>query len=151
MQLQPGQLAHVLDVWPVARLATVSRGGAPHAVPLVFVRIDADLYSPIDAKPKSSGDLQRLRNIAHDARVCLLLDHYDADWRRLWWLRIDAVAERLAAFAPADLARVTERLRSKYPQYRSTAVFRDDPLLLRIRPTSHTAWSAEPIAWEHLT
>jgi len=152
VQLESRQLAHVLDVWPVARLATIGAGGAPHLVPIVFASIDDYLYSPIDAKPKGSADLQRLRNVAQDGRVCLLLDHYASQWRQLWWIRIDATAERVGriGLTDAEFARATERLRHKYPQYRSIPLFRGEPQLLRIQPRAHTAWSAEPIEWEAL-
>ncbi len=43
-------------------------------------------------KPKRDGELQRLRNVAQKASVGALLDHYDSNWQRLWWLRIDREA-----------------------------------------------------------
>ncbi len=92
MQLDQRQLSHLLDVWPVARLASVGVQGQPHLVPIVFVALDGAIYSPIDGKPKSNGTLQRIRNVAADARVSLLLDRYDDDWDRLWWVRIEANA-----------------------------------------------------------
>jgi PPOX class probable F420-dependent enzyme len=152
VQLDPGLLAHILDVWPVARLATVDAGGQPHLVPIVFVAIDGVIYSPIDGKPKRSGNLQRLRNVAHNGAVCLLLDCYDDDWRALWWLRIDAAADvLLGADSPAPMAeRIAAALRAKYPQYDSVDLFVDRPTLLRFRPERNTAWSAQPIDWDTL-
>ena len=95
----------------VARLATVDLRGLPHVVPICFV-IDGDvLYSAVDEKPKRTRQLQRLRNIEANPRVEVLIDHYDEDWSRLWWVRLRGTA------------RVTEDpgaislLAAKYPQY----------------------------------
>ena len=46
------------------------------------------LYSAVDEKPKRTHRLQRLRNIEVNPRVEVLIDHYDDDWSRLWWVRL---------------------------------------------------------------
>ena len=152
MQLNPQQLSHILAVWPVARLASIGTHEQAHLVPIVFVCIDGVIYSPVDGKPKRDGVLQRLRNVARQSSVSVLLDHYDADWRRLWWLRIDAdsAVESSDGDSTFDFARIAQALRAKYPQYRSIDVYRDTPTLLRVVPRRHTAWSAEPVQWELL-
>lgn len=101
----------------VARLATVDAHGAPHLVPIVFaVSADDVLYTAVDAKPKTTTALRRLANIAANSRVCVLVDHYDDDWTRLWWARADGTA-RIAddIEAASALALLTER----YPIYRT--------------------------------
>jgi PPOX class probable F420-dependent enzyme len=100
----------------VARLATVNADGAPHLVPFCFA-LDGDvLYSAVDAKPKRTRRLQRLRNAAHEPRVSVLVDHYDEDWARLWWVRLDGRATELPDGTEAE--RATALLAAKYPQYR---------------------------------
>jgi PPOX class probable F420-dependent enzyme len=147
MHLDSNELSHVLAVWPVARLATLSSGGRPGLVPIVFVALGDTIYSAIDGKPKSTSELQRLRNVARDPRATLLLDHYDEDWRALWWLRIDVRADVVDAVAvPA----VEPALRAKYHQYRDVAVFRDSPRLLRMTIERHVAWSARAVNWRAL-
>jgi PPOX class probable F420-dependent enzyme len=148
VQLDQRQLSHLLDVWPVARLASVGRQGQPHLVPIVFVALDGAIYSPVDGKPKSSGTLQRIRNVAADARVTLLLDRYDDDWDRLWWVRIEANASVVIDPEPAVQQQIVAALRGKYPQYASVDAFAGVPTLLRLQPTRHTAWSSRPVAWE---
>lgn len=101
---------------PVARLATVDVRGAPHIVPITFAVNANRVVSAVDGKPKRGDRLQRLENIAADARVSLLVDHYHADWRRLWWVRADGVA-RIVDGGP-ELASRLEQLRDRYPQYR---------------------------------
>ncbi len=43
--------------------------------------------------------MARTRNVRRDPKVSLLLDHYEDDWKRLWWLRVDGSA---AVHNPAD-------------------------------------------------
>ena len=99
----------------MARIATVSADGMPHLVPIVFA-LDGDvLYSAVDAKPKSSPMLQRLRNIEANPRVAVLVDEYDEEWQRLWWVRADGTAQILETGRQREHA--IELLRTKYPQY----------------------------------
>src|SRR5713226_10654526 len=76
----------------VARLATVSSDGRPHVVPITFAPDDDGLYFAIDFKPKKTKDLQRLRNIEANPAVSVLIDHYEDDWTKLWWVRADGSA-----------------------------------------------------------
>ena len=102
----------------VGRLATADAKGRPHVVPITFA-VDADtLYFAIDAKPKRSTDLKRLRNIAANPAVSVLVDHYEDDWERLWWVRVDGTARVVADPAQADSALAL--LAAKYEQYRGT-------------------------------
>ena len=69
-------------------LSTVHPDRGVDAVPVVFVRDGTRLVIPIDTvKAKSGGRLQRLTNLEADDRAVLLIDHYDADWSHLWWVR----------------------------------------------------------------
>jgi PPOX class probable F420-dependent enzyme len=141
MPLSDAEIEARLDASPVARLATIAADGRPHLVPIVFARAGGALWSPIDGKPKRGGALARIRNIERDPRVALLLDHYDADWRQLWWIRIDARATLVTTHPPAESA-----LRAKYPQYATTPLFpnKQEPLLLRFDPESIASWSSNP-------
>src|SRR6266702_1841713 len=101
---------------PVARLATVDAACRPHVVPICFV-VDGDtIYFAVDAKPKRTSDLKRLRNIAANPAVSVLVDHYEDDWKRLWWVRADGAARLIADRARAE--RALDLLARKYPQYR---------------------------------
>jgi PPOX class probable F420-dependent enzyme len=106
----------------VARLATVTPDGRPHVVPVTFA-VDGDrIYSIVDTlKPKDSLVLARLRNIEANPRVSLLVDRYDEDWQRLWWVRADGTA-RIVADGP-DWERAKGLLGSRYPQYRGASDF----------------------------
>src|SRR4051794_21238392 len=99
------------------RLATVDEEGRPQLVVVAFA-VDGDLiYSAVDAKPKRTRDLKRLRNIQADPRVAVLADHYEDEWSRLWWVRADATAEIVED--PAAMAEPIALLRERYRQYRA--------------------------------
>jgi PPOX class probable F420-dependent enzyme len=103
----------------VARLATAGADGAPHIVPVTFVLWEHEgvpmLATAVDAKPKSSLQLQRLSNIRANGRVSALADHYHEDWMRLWWTRLDGVA--IVLDEGRDAAAAMTMLVAKYPQY----------------------------------
>ncbi|GAA1456056.1 TIGR03668 family PPOX class F420-dependent oxidoreductase [Williamsia maris] len=110
---------------PVARLATVSDEGLPHLVPVVFA-VDGDVvYTAVDGKPKSGAPLRRLRNIADNPNVSLLVDHYDDDWNALWWVRVDGSAQIHPDGPVAEHAYGS--LRAKYPQYETVPL--DGPVI----------------------
>jgi PPOX class probable F420-dependent enzyme len=101
---------------PVLRMATTDETGRPHLVVMTFA-LDGDrVYTAVDAKPKSTRDLKRLRNIQANPHVAVLADHYEDDWTRLWWVRADTTAEIVDD--PAAMARPIALLRERYPQYR---------------------------------
>jgi PPOX class probable F420-dependent enzyme len=104
-----------LDSRRVGHLATADRRAAPHVVPVCFAVADAALYITIDEKPKQTGaPLKRLRNIAENPAVAVVVDRYDEDWRRLGWVMLRGPAEILAG--GAEHARAQALLRARYPQ-----------------------------------
>ena len=107
-------------------LGTVHRRRGVDAVPVVFAVLPAGprapgggagrpyLVIPVDTvKAKRSARLQRLVNIEADARCVLLVDHYDDDWSRLWWVRVHGRGTSTTLDGGA-----AARLAERYPQYR---------------------------------
>ena len=149
MQLPSATIESLLETWPVARLATLTPGGRPHQVPIVFARVRGLLWSPIDAKPKAPVELARVRHLRANPAASLLLDAYAEDWSRLWWLRVDATArvvEPATLTEDAEAAAAVAALRAKYPQYASVAVLRDPPVLLALSPQRIESWCASQAA-----
>jgi len=100
----------------VARLGTADAQGRPHVVVVTFA-VDGDtVYTAVDQKPKSSGDLKRLRNVAENPRVTMLADHYSDDWGTLWWVRADGRATILDD--SQQMAGPLRLLAERYWQYR---------------------------------
>ncbi len=100
----------------VGHLATVSADRRPHVVPCCFVLSGSTVFSAVDDKPKSTNRLQRIRNLEANPNAALLVDHYDDDWTRLWWVRVDGTVRILDDGAERETA--LDRLADKYEQYR---------------------------------
>jgi PPOX class probable F420-dependent enzyme len=98
-----------------AYLATAGADGRPHAVPIGFAVAGDNISFAVDAKPKQTVNLKRLRNIAENPRVAVLFDHYEEDWSQLWWIRVDGTARVVAD--PAEMSRAVDLLMDRYPQY----------------------------------
>ena len=103
---------------PSAVLATLDDDGSPHLVPFVYAVLeDGSLISAVDTKPKRSRSLRRLDNIRRDPRVSVLVDHYEDDWSRLWWVRADGTAVVRDEAPPGH-----DRLVERYRQYRDQSL-----------------------------
>jgi PPOX class probable F420-dependent enzyme len=100
----------------VARLATTDPDGRPHLVPIVFVLDRQALYSAVDAKPKRSRKLRRVANARERPDVTVLVDQYEDDWGRLWWVSLRGRARVLDTGEEAE--RALGLLVDKYEQYR---------------------------------
>jgi PPOX class probable F420-dependent enzyme len=133
----------VRDAWfrlaaaPVARLGTVGPSGLPRIVPCCLAVDELVAYSAVDDKPKRSARLYRLADIARHPLATLLVDRYDDDWSRLWWVRAGGTAREVAEGAEHD--RAVRLLLSKYPQYQSHQL--EGPVLA-IRLERWRSWSA---------
>src|SRR5258708_26251847 len=104
---------------PVARLATVGADGRPHVVPICFAIDEPTLYFAVDSKPKRTTNLKRLRNIAANSAVSILVDHYEDDWSLLWWVRVDGDARVVTD--DSEVQRAAKLLAARYSQYRANA------------------------------
>lgn len=135
--MDPEELRRRINGAMVARLATAGREGRPHIVPITFALDDDTIYFAIDFKPKKTADLQRLRNIEANPSVSVLVDHYEEDWTRLWWVRADGSARIVIDGATFErgIALLTER----YAQYRSV---RPAGPVVSIAIERMTGWSA---------
>lgn len=121
----------------VARLATVTAAGRPHLVPVTFAVDGNAIYTAVDAKPKSTRDLQRLRNLVGNPAAAVLADHYDEDWSALWWARADGQA--IVVGDPAAMAAPIRLLSDRYPQYRTQP---PGGPVIAIRVDRWSGWSA---------
>ena len=113
--MEEAEVRRRLAASKVAHLATVSAEGQPHIVPIVFALDGDTLYFAVDAKPKKTTRLARLKNIAANPKVSVLVDHYEDDWTRLWWLRVDGTAQVVIDDAQAQ--RAIDLLVKRYEQH----------------------------------
>ncbi len=128
-----------LETARVARLATVDREQGPHLVPICFAWDGSAFYSAVDRKPKrvDPNRLARIKNIKQTPQVALLVDQYDEDWTRLWYVLVRGEAELVSEIG--ERQRALQQLRAKYVQY-GPEMLSDDAPILRITPLRVTAW-----------
>ena len=128
-----------LEVERIARLATLDANRRPHLIPICFVWDGSVFYSAIDHKPKrvAATRLTRMKNIRETPHVALLVDQYDEDWTRLWYVLVRGEAALVSS--PVERKRAIQRLRAKYPQY-NQSMLHDDAPVLRITPVRVVAW-----------
>ena len=123
-------------------LSTASPEGDPHLQPVVFQIVGDSVYIAIDEKPKTTLRLRRLTNIESNPKFALLVDHYDDDWSRLWWVLLRGPAEVLwpSEWDGREAGEAIAGLRAKYPQYESMGL--EERPLLKLTPERVTRWSA---------
>jgi PPOX class probable F420-dependent enzyme len=121
----------------VARLATTDPDGRPHLVPIVFALDGDTLYTAVDRKPKRSRRLRRIENARARPDVTVLVDHYEEDWSRLWWVRLRGRARVLDGGPEREHALAL--LADKYPQYRADP---PDGPVLAVDVDERRSWSA---------
>jgi PPOX class probable F420-dependent enzyme len=125
----------------VARLATIDPDGRPHLVPIVFALERDTLYSAVDRKPKRSSRLRRIENARARPEVTILVDHYEDDWGRLWWIRLRGRARVLEHGEERERALLL--LRAKYPQYERQP---PEGPVLAVDVTERRTWTSEDSA-----
>jgi PPOX class probable F420-dependent enzyme len=84
--------------------------------------------------------LRRVRNIVENQNVCLTVDKYDEDWRKLRYVIVQAKATLLMRGREHRAA--LSLLREKYPQYRYMEL--ENRPIIKIKPLRIIAWKATP-------
>jgi PPOX class probable F420-dependent enzyme len=127
----------------VARLATVdSENCKPYLVPVVFIYDGNNFYIPIDEKAKRSKpeNLKRVKNIHTNPNVALLIDEYNEDWKKIWFIMIHGNASLINNIESKQnrlIQRVHRLLYEKYPQYLTTGIGK---FCIMIRPQRVINW-----------
>lgn len=126
-----------LEAQRVGHLATADLHGAPHVVPVCYALSGASLYITVDEKPKRRDmPLKRLRNIAENPAVAVVVDRYDEDWARLGWVMLRGRGEML--HDGVEHAEAQALLRARYPQLAAMALA---PLpVIAVRIGRATSW-----------
>jgi PPOX class probable F420-dependent enzyme len=124
----------------VGRLATADAAGRPLVVPVCYVYDGGRCYSAVDAKPKQTRNLRRLRNIADNPQVALVVDVWDEDWSRLCWVIVEGRGEVLGS--GADFTRAIDLLGAKYPQYQTLPLDRASGAVIALTPDRVLSWRA---------
>jgi PPOX class probable F420-dependent enzyme len=135
--MEASEMRRLVEAARVARLATGGADGRPHIVPICYALDDGTLYFAVDAKPKRTTNLKRLRNIDANPAVSVLVDHYDDNWDALWWVRLDGRARVVTE--GVEFEKALHLLVDRYPQYR---IARPAGPLVAISIDGMSGWSA---------
>lgn len=129
-----------LEAARVARLGTADARNWPHLVPVCFVYDGDAFYTPLDLKPKRAApeQLARVRHIRARPQVAVLIDEYQEDWERLWYILVRGVADLLGD-TNEEYEKACSLLKKKYPQYRA-GYFSEGAPMIRILPRRTVFW-----------
>ena len=124
----------------IGHLACSTREGKPLDIPICFAFDGSAIYSSIDEKPKKARPLalRRVSNIIENPNVCLTVDKYAEDWRRLQYVLVigrASITEQGKTFPEAITL-----LRKKYKQYNSMRL--ETRPLITINPLRIIAWKS---------
>jgi len=125
----------------VGHLATCDMSLKPHVVPICYVFHDGAIYSAVDEKPKRRrpASLRRIANIKANPNVCVVIDHYEEDWRKLKFIIVQGKAKLI--FSGKEHHQAINRLRRKYPQYRFMNL--QVRPIIKIKPRKNIAWRSD--------
>ena len=117
----------------VARVATVSRHGVPHNVPVCPVAATGRIYFA------SEKNDRKVRNLRENPHLALAFDHYSENWKQLAGAMIvgtGVIIDQGAAFR-----RARQALYRKYKSYANTAPIEEgETVIVCVTPTSSFSW-----------
>ncbi len=107
-------------------------------MPVVYaVDEDNTIFIPVDTvKQKATTQLQRIRNLEADPRCTLLVEEYDDDWSRLWWVRVNGDGRNAL---PDEIRRFVPLLAERYDAYQEPGSVVGG---VAVTPSAITGWSA---------
>jgi nitroimidazol reductase NimA-like FMN-containing flavoprotein (pyridoxamine 5'-phosphate oxidase superfamily) len=129
-------LASLIEWERVCHVATVSRRGVPHLVPVCHVLVDGKLYF---ASEKAA---RKVRNLRANPSVAVTVDLYSDAWSNLKGVMLQgtvAFIERGPRFR-----KVRKALYAKYPQYPDQAALGEsNSVIMEVTPTNVFSWGIE--------
>src|SRR5438067_803682 len=115
------------------RGATCGAAGIPHVVPVCHVLRGGKVYFG------SSDDARKVKNLAENPSVTVVIDAYSDTWSTLRGVMIQGRA-RVIERGPA-FRRVRDLLYRKYPQYpREAALSPADSVIVEVTPARVFTW-----------
>jgi PPOX class probable F420-dependent enzyme len=141
----------IIDKARVARLATVDSECMPHLVPVVFAFDGEHYYIPIDKKTKQDPSkperLKRVKNIQANPNVALLIDEYNENWSKLYFVMIQGRASLISNAKGEQqnelsllLAKAHKLLSEKYHHYQNIGI---GEYVIMIYPRKIITWKNE--------
>ena len=145
--IQDVHFRNIINKARVARLATADSECKPYLVPVVFVfDNDNDCYFiPVDEKTKQfkPENLKRIRNLQENPNIALLIDEYNEDWTKLYFIMVQGKGsilggKKLDQNEMLLLEKAHKLLSRKYPQYQKVGV---GEYAIMIMPQKVVVWN----------
>ncbi len=114
----------------LCRLATASRDGRPHVVPVIYAMDADDIIIAIDYGTK------KLKNLRENKHVALVADDYDTDSHG--GVMIEGTSEILER--GKEYIRLLQILFDRFEYYRKNPWKEGESPIVRVRPTKVASW-----------
>jgi nitroimidazol reductase NimA-like FMN-containing flavoprotein (pyridoxamine 5'-phosphate oxidase superfamily) len=127
------ELANLVALERVCRIATVGRDGRPHVVPVCHAADNGRIYFG------TGRDSLKVRHLKANPNLTVVVDVYAEDWGGLKGVMIQGSAA-LIARGPR-FRRFRDLLYRKYPQYpKEAAIGERDSVMIEVTPRHVTSW-----------
>jgi len=132
----------ILENESVARMATSDISGLISVVPICFAFDGEYIFTPIDNKPKKTKatKLKRVLNIIESSKATILVDKYEDDWKKLYYLMIRGEAEIIEHGELYEKS--LNLLCLKYKQYVEMKLPELNLPVIIIKPVNKAFWKA---------
>jgi nitroimidazol reductase NimA-like FMN-containing flavoprotein (pyridoxamine 5'-phosphate oxidase superfamily) len=120
----------------VCRVATIGEGGIPHLVPVCHVVADGKIYFG------TGSDSRKVRHLAANPRLALLVDLYAEDWSVLKGVTVEGTSRLIRR--RAEFRKIRTLLYQKYPQYPDEAGLDEtEDAIVEVTPVRVAAWNVD--------
>ena len=129
-------LAKIIAMERVTRIATAGRGGRPHVVPVCHVADNGRVYFA------TGKDSLKVRHLRANPNISMSVDVYSEDWSLLKGVTVDG-STALIEGGPR-FRKFRDLLYRKYPQYpKESAIGERDSVIVEITPRRVSSWGFE--------
>ena len=116
----------------VARVATVSKDGVPHSVPICPVWSGGKVYFA------SEGSAKKVTNMKANPHVAIVFDVYSNAWKKLRGVLLHC---RGSVVDKAEFKKIRRMLYAKYPQYEAESpIDAADAVIVALAPDKKFSW-----------
>jgi nitroimidazol reductase NimA-like FMN-containing flavoprotein (pyridoxamine 5'-phosphate oxidase superfamily) len=119
----------------VGRVATVSKEGIPHNVPVCPVLDAGKVYFGTENNAK------KVNNIKANPHAAIVFDVYSNSWKKLRGVLLQCEGR---VVDPSEFKRIRRKLYAKYPQYETDAALEpEDSVIIELAPAKKFSWGFE--------
>jgi len=130
------KVAQLIEWERVCRVATVSKAGMPHLVPVCHIVDDGRIYFA------SGDDGRKVRNLRDNPQLAITVDLYSDSWASIKGVMVQGRAT-LIEKGPR-FRKIRALLYEKYPQYPGRAPLDEsDSIIIEVTPSRVFSWGLD--------